>query len=147
MMSQEEEKSREKDKNILNQSFNSHKWSYTLKFVDAQTEQNFISQRAHERNPPILIKIIIVSLFILIPIRRICLLFFVIYDVYSMAESAFSEILSCSIMTALGITEVISRNIKSLEYIKGCPLLLFTFYTVSYTSFSYIPSKPSIVPM
>jgi len=138
---------RVKEALINEQKFKENISSFTLKFKNEMIEKEFIDSRTVERNPPFWIRVILLSLVFLIPCRRLMLLIFALVKVKSMTSDVDAEILSCCILAFMAILEVLSRSFEFMDIIKGCPLLLFTFYTVSFTSYSYITFKPAIVPM
>jgi len=111
---------------------------FSLRFKDPIIEKKF---DAYKLSAPHWLNWLTASLVFLIIFRR----FHALYQSLTKPESTFvtpsGEAVILVVLITFANIEIATLRWKQLSLIRGCPILLASFFTASYSSYKYFPNK------
>lgn len=119
----------------------------TLQFKDADIEARYNVKKAQALALSKQFKWGGLVFFAVVVFRRIELLVFAIANIESITTNVNVEYLQTSLLAATIFVEVLMATIPVLKKLKGYCAMVYIFFMVCHTSFYYLPSKPSSVPV
>jgi len=114
---------------------------FKLKFRDNQVENDYVEYRRYKKHVPSWTAWLIASLVILLVARKVQILFLIRYSSSSTYGQTDIEIITIVAILTGGILEFITFYWKKITIIRGIPLSVALFFTVSFTSHVYFPTK------
>lgn len=112
-----------------------------LKFKDSQVENEYAEYRKYEKHVPAWTAWLIASLVILLVGRKIQVLVLLYASDSSTYGRIDVELITIAIVLAAGLLEIITFYWKKITIIRGIPLSVALFFTVSYSAQVYFPAK------
>jgi len=122
---------------ILEKAFRQEIRHYKLKFKDEQLESEYSNYRTNEKHVPIWTTWLITSLIVLLIARRVQVVLLFYYAPGATFALPEVEFICIAMVVAAGILDIIAVYWKRVTIIRGLPLLIGLFLSVSYNSHKY----------
>jgi len=135
-----------------NKTLTGPKFDKTIDQFTLQFKEDCLEKKYHEKKMSALklskvFKIGISMLLFVVIFRRVELLIFSLQNIASIGGDPQNEYIQTGLLVAALLLEALFAYIEMLNKFKGLIVMLYIFFMVCFSSFSYVATKPCSVPM